>query len=83
MTQSKFLRIMIDITWQIKRSLVLGYRYRRAVDGEDHDKQRFLISVRVLQAVNPSLFPSEICVHQEYTNCSGNINIQRDSLCEQ
>jgi len=62
---------------------VLGYRYRRAVDKEDHDKQLFVILVRVLQAVNPSQFPREICVHQEYTKCLGNINIECDSLCVQ
>jgi len=43
--------------------VLLGYRYRLAADKEDHDKQRFVISVRVLQAVNPSVFPREICVH--------------------
>ena len=65
------------------KSVVFRYRYRRAVDKEDHDNKRFVISVKALQAVNPSVFPRDICVHQEYIKCSGNINMQRDSLCVQ
>ena len=76
---------MIDIRWYFERSLfvVFEYRYRRAVDKEDHDKQSCILSVRILEALNPSVFPRDICVHQEYIKCSGNINIQRDSLCVQ
>jgi hypothetical protein len=56
-------------------SLVFRYRYRRT-----DDKRTRYTAFCDISTVNASVSRRDICLHQEYTKCAGNINIQHDSL---